>query len=69
MLSYARAHADELAGVLFYKVDRAARNLFDYIDLEKFESEALRNRWVAADSSAKVRERCDSEAMAVATAG
>ena len=26
-------------GLLFYKVDRAARNLFDYVELERLESE------------------------------
>ena len=39
LLSYVREHADELDGVLFYKVDRAARNLFDYVELERLESE------------------------------
>ena len=29
----------ELDGLLFYKVDRAARNLFDYVELERLESE------------------------------
>ena len=28
-----------LDGLLFYKVDRAARNLFDYVELERLESE------------------------------
>jgi site-specific DNA recombinase len=28
-----------VSGVLFYKVDRAARNLFDYVELERLESE------------------------------
>ena len=39
MLAYARKHAAELDGILFYKVDRAARNLFDYVDLERLESD------------------------------
>lgn len=38
-LSYAKKHAHELTGLLFYKVDRAARNLFDYVELERLESE------------------------------
>ena len=36
LISYAKEHAADLSGVLFYKVDRAARNLFDYVELEKF---------------------------------
>ena len=28
-----------LDGLLFYKVDRASRNLFDYVELERLESE------------------------------
>ena len=32
LLAYARDHAGELAGLLFYKIDRAARNLFDYVE-------------------------------------
>jgi DNA invertase Pin-like site-specific DNA recombinase len=39
LLAYAKKHADELTGLLFYKVDRAARNLFDYVELERLESE------------------------------
>lgn len=39
LLAYAKKHAHELAGLLFYKVDRAARNLFDYVELERLESE------------------------------
>ena len=38
-LAYARKNARELTGLLFMKVDRAARNLFDYVDLERLESE------------------------------
>ena len=30
---------EELTGLLFYKVDRAARNFFDYVELERLESE------------------------------
>ena len=37
MLAYAKKHAPELAGLLFYKVDRAARNIFDYVELERLE--------------------------------
>ena len=37
LLAYAKEHAAELAGVLFFKVDRAARNLFDYVELERLE--------------------------------
>jgi site-specific DNA recombinase len=37
MLAYARANAPKLSGMLFYKVDRAARNLFDFVELETFE--------------------------------
>jgi site-specific DNA recombinase len=36
-LAYARERAAELDGLLFYKVDRAARNLFDYVELERLE--------------------------------
>ena len=39
LLAYVRQHAAELDGVLFYKVDRAARNLFDYVELERLEIE------------------------------
>ncbi len=39
LLAYAKQHAHELTGLLFYKVDRAARNLFDYVDLERLESD------------------------------
>ena len=39
LLAYAKKHADELTGLLFYKVDSAARNLFDYVELERLESE------------------------------
>ncbi len=39
MVAYAKKHAEELDALLFYKVDRAARNLFDYVELERLESE------------------------------
>ncbi|QGJ68589.1 Hypothetical protein PBC10988_2500 [Planctomycetales bacterium 10988] len=39
LLSYAKENASELSGVLFFKVDRAARNLFDYVELERLEFE------------------------------
>ncbi|MBX9787484.1 MAG: recombinase family protein [Pirellulales bacterium] len=39
LVAYAKKHAAELDGLLFYKVDRAARNLFDYVELERLESE------------------------------
>jgi len=39
LVVYAKKHAFELDGLLFYKVDRAARNLFDYVELERLESE------------------------------
>ncbi|MBL8880923.1 MAG: recombinase family protein, partial [Phycisphaerales bacterium] len=39
LIAYAKKHAIELDGLLFYKVDRAARNLTDYVELERLESE------------------------------
>jgi site-specific DNA recombinase len=39
LLAYVREHAAEIDGVLFYKVDRAARNLFDYVELERLEAD------------------------------
>lgn len=39
MLAYVKQNASSLDGLLFYKVDRAARNLFDYVELERLESE------------------------------
>ncbi len=39
LVAYAKKHAPEIDGLLFYKVDRAARNLFDYVELERLESE------------------------------
>jgi DNA invertase Pin-like site-specific DNA recombinase len=39
LVAYAKKNAAFLDGLLFYKVDRAARNLFDYVELERLESE------------------------------
>lgn len=39
LLHYVRQNKSRLDGVLFYKVDRAARNLFDYVELERLEVE------------------------------
>ena len=39
LIRYAKKHAGTLDGLLFYKVDRAARNLFDYVELERLESD------------------------------
>ena len=39
LLAFSKANAHRVSGVLFYKVDRAARNLFDYVELERLESE------------------------------
>lgn len=39
LIAFGKEHAEELDGLLFYKVDRAARNLFDYVELERLESE------------------------------
>ncbi len=38
MLAYAKANADKIDGLLVYKIDRAARNLFDYVELERLEN-------------------------------
>lgn len=38
MIAYAKKHAHELDGILFYKIDRAARNLKDFMVLEEIES-------------------------------
>lgn len=38
MLAYAKTNADKIDGLLVYKIDRAARNLFDYVDLERLKS-------------------------------
>lgn len=39
MIAYAKNHAKKLNGVLVYKIDRAARNIFDYVELERLEAE------------------------------
>jgi site-specific DNA recombinase len=39
LLAYAKDNATAIDGLLFYKVDRAARNLFDYVELERLESD------------------------------
>lgn len=39
LVTYARKNAPGIDGLLFYKVDRASRNLFDYVELERLESE------------------------------
>ncbi|MCG8615354.1 MAG: recombinase family protein, partial [Desulfobacterales bacterium] len=39
LLAYVRKNAHRLDGVLFFKVDRAARNLFDYVEVERLEAE------------------------------
>ncbi|CAN0361552.1 unnamed protein product, partial [Ectocarpus sp. 4 AP-2014] len=38
LLEYAKANTADLTAVLFFKVDRAARNLFDYVELERLEA-------------------------------
>jgi site-specific DNA recombinase len=37
LIAYTLQHKGEIDGLLFYKVDRAARNLFDYVELERLE--------------------------------
>ena len=39
VLDYARQHSDSIDGLLFFKVDRAARNLFDYVELERLAAD------------------------------
>lgn len=39
LMAFCKKNAQRLDGLLFYKVDRAARNLFDYVELERLESE------------------------------
>ncbi len=39
LIAYAKKNAFALDGLLFYKVDRASRNLFDYVELERLDSE------------------------------
>ena len=41
MIAYAKRHHRELDGILFYKVDRAARNLKDFMLLEEEEVDLL----------------------------
>ena len=38
LIAYVKEHGAEIDGLLFYKIDRAARNLFDYVELERLES-------------------------------
>ncbi len=39
LVRYVKTHAADLDGILFYKIDRAARHLPDYVKLEELESE------------------------------
>ena len=39
LLAFARKNAASLDGILVYKIDRAARNLFDYVELERLEAD------------------------------
>jgi len=39
LVRFAKKHCMEIDGLLFYKLDRAARNLYDYVELERLESE------------------------------
>lgn len=39
MLHFAKKYANEYDGILFYKIDRAARNLKDLVQLEELESD------------------------------
>ena len=38
MIAYAKKHAHELEGILLFKIDRAARNLKDFVLLEEIEA-------------------------------
>ena len=38
MIRFAKRNADKYDGILFYKIDRAARNLKDFVELEELES-------------------------------
>jgi site-specific DNA recombinase len=38
MIRFAKRNADKFDGILFYKIDRAARNLKDFVELEELES-------------------------------
>ena len=39
MLAYVRKHAKEMTGVLYYKQDRAMRNMVDCVEMERLELE------------------------------
>lgn len=39
LLAYVKKHAAKLDGLMVYKVDRVARNLFDFVEVERLESE------------------------------
>lgn len=39
LMAYVKSNAANLDGLLFFKVDRAARNLFDYVELERLETD------------------------------
>jgi site-specific DNA recombinase len=39
LIVYTKANAKKIDALLFYKIDRAARNLFDYVELERLEIE------------------------------
>ncbi len=39
LISFCKKHCMELDGLLVYKVDRAARNLYDFVEIERLESE------------------------------
>lgn len=39
LMAYVKGNAASIDGVLFFKVDRAARNLFDYVELERLEAD------------------------------
>ena len=39
LLDYCKKNAAKLDALLFFKVDRAARNLFDYVELERLEAD------------------------------
>jgi site-specific DNA recombinase len=37
MIVFVKSKADRIDGMLFHKIDRATRNLFDYVELERLE--------------------------------
>ncbi len=39
MIAFAKKNCLDIEALLFYKVDRAARNLFDYVELERLETD------------------------------